>query len=133
MDAKSPGQVPTFRCSTIFVAEGGETHIYRSFSEMPTQMRRRISARTRGGASATIFIANRGGREELAKRLRGMPSRVQTRLEETVPAEPKRPQNPEPPAFASLSEVGAMPPMARTAVMLASGVALLAWLLSSWR
>lgn len=132
MDAKSPGQVPTFRCSTIFVAEGAETHVYRSFSEMPTQMRRRISARTRGGASATIFIANRGGREELAKRLRGMPSRVQTRLEEAVPEPPKQPRNPEPPAFAVLS-ADAMPVIARNTVMLASGALLLTWLISSWR
>ena len=132
MDAKSPGQVPTFRCSTIFVAEGSETHVYHSFREMPTQMRRRISARTRGGASATIFIANRGGREELAKRLRGMPSRVQTRLEESVPEEPKQPRNPDPPSFAALSS-GSMPVIARTTMMLASGTLLLTWLISSWR
>lgn len=132
MDAKSPGQVPTLRCSTIFVAEGGETHVFHSFSEMPTPMRRRISARTRGGASATIFIANRGGREELAKRLRGMPSRVRTRLEESVPESPKRAPNPDPPAFTVLS-AGAMPLIARHALMLASGALLLSWLISSWR
>jgi hypothetical protein len=132
MDAKPPSQAPTFRCSTIFVAEGAETHVYHSFSEMPTHLRRRISARTKGGASATIFIANRGGREELAKRLRGMPSRVQTRLEESVPEEPRRPSNPDPPAFAALTS-GAMPGIARHAVMFACGVVLLTWLISSWR
>jgi hypothetical protein len=133
MDAKSPGQVPTFRCSTIFVSEGSETHVFRSFGEMPTHMRRRISARTRGGASATIFIANHGGREELAKRLRGMPSRVETRLEEAVPPEPKPARSPEPPSFSSLTIGGGMPVMVRQALMVASGAALLVWLLSSWR
>ena len=132
MDAKKPGSVPTFRCSTIFVSEGEETLIYRSLSEMPAPLRKRITARTRGGASATIFIANRGGREELAKRLRGMPSRVQTRLEEAVPPEPvKRPT--EPPRFSVLPVEGALPQTARQAMMIASGAALLIWLLASWR
>jgi hypothetical protein len=132
MDAKSPGSVPTFRCSTIFVSEGGETHVFRSFGEMPTPMRRRISARTRGGASATIFIANRGGREELAKRLRGMPSRVTTRLEESVEPQPPA-KRPEPPSFSVLPAGGGMPSIARLSVMLTSGAVLLAWLISSWR
>lgn len=133
MDAKRPGSVPTFRCSTIFVSEGEETLIYRSLSEMPTQLRKKITARTRGGASATIFIANRGGREELAKRLRGMPSRVQTRLEEAVPAEPPKKRPTEPPRFSVLPAESALPQAARQAMIVASGAALLIWLLVSWR
>ncbi len=132
MDAKSPDRVPTYRCSTIFVSEGSETLVYRSLGEMPTHLRNRITARTRGGASATIFIANRGGREELAKRLRGMPSRVETRLEETVPATVVTAAPAEPPSFTEVSSSGILSPAVRHGVVVVSGLCLLAWLLSTW-
>lgn len=73
----------TFRCSTVFVSEGDDTFVFRSLEEMPSSLRQKVLSGARDGA-ATIFIANRGGRDELARRLRGLPSRVRTRLERNV-------------------------------------------------
>lgn len=72
----------TLRCSTIFFTDGSdEIQVEHSIEDLPSTLRKRLADRGKSGATATIFIANRGGREELAKRLRGLPSRVRTRLE----------------------------------------------------
>jgi hypothetical protein len=74
----------TLRCSTILVSEGEELDVFHSLEELPDPVRRRVLEQSRRGGTATIFIANRGGREELTKRLRGLPSRVRTRLENSA-------------------------------------------------
>ncbi len=132
MDAPSPNRTLTFRCSTIFVSEGNDTHVFRAIEEMPAPLRSRLQARTQTGISATIFIANRGGREELAKRLRGLPSRVSTRLEEVAP--PARDESStEPPRFAALTAESGLAPIVRHGLMLACGLGVLAWLVAAWK
>lgn len=75
MDAK------TIRRATIVVAEGKcRTRVYQNLEEVPAPVRRRLIDSTSGPLSATIIIADRGGREEIVRALRGLPSRVQSRL-----------------------------------------------------
>jgi hypothetical protein len=77
----------TMRTSTVFVATGEKTNVYRSIDEVPEPMRRRLEATTNGANSATILIADRNGREELVRAIQGQSSRVQFRV---VSAQQKR-------------------------------------------
>ena len=62
------------RTSTIFIATGERTDVYRSLAEVPLPLRRKLQASTRGMNSATILIADKRGREELVRALKGEPS-----------------------------------------------------------
>lgn len=71
---------PTLKTSTIFVAIGDETSIYRSLHEMPPRTRRKLRESSRAWSSATIMIADRKGRDEIVRAMEGQPSRVDSRL-----------------------------------------------------
>ncbi len=89
------------RTSTIFISSGNGTRVYRSIAEVPPRLRRKLQRSTTGMNSATILIADRRGREELVRALRGEPSEtwsllVSARARETgartsVPAATDRP------------------------------------------
>jgi hypothetical protein len=81
----------TARSSTIFIATGRETRVYRSVEDVPPELRQKLVSCTRGINSATILIADKHGREELVKTLQGRPSDVECRLLESM-----RPSLPEP-------------------------------------
>lgn len=70
----------TFKTSTIFVAIGEETNIYKSLHEMPPRVRRKLRESSRAWNSATIMIADRKGRDELVRAMQGQPSQVDSRL-----------------------------------------------------
>jgi hypothetical protein len=70
----------TVKTSTIFIAKGGKTKVYRSVQEMPQRLRQELEQSTNGFNSATILIADRRGREEILRALQGMPSALRTRL-----------------------------------------------------
>lgn len=76
----------TARSSTIFIAIGDKTQVYRSVAEVPAGLRRKLAESTRGMNSATILIADKRGREELVRALQGQPSDVQCRLVDTIKA-----------------------------------------------
>ncbi len=139
-DASEP--VLTFRCSTVFISEGGSTHVFRSIDDVPVPVKARIFDRARRGGSATIFIANRGGREQLARRLRGLPSSVRTRLEGGMePSTPKpapvtkarRAPKSSAPAFRMMEAGADLRSVLRHAVVVSAGAGLLAALLWYWR
>lgn len=132
MDAQSPGRSFTLRCATVFVTEGDDTVVYRSVDEIPEEVRTRLEEKSRAG-TATIFIANRGGRDELAKRLRGLPSRVQTRLEEKTPEFETSNEDVVSPSFTSIQTSHHFGPMVRNGIMIATGIGLLVWLVSTWQ
>ncbi len=134
MSVERPNQEFTLRCATVYVAEGEDTAVYRSLDEMPPRVRRRVLSGSHSAGVATIFIANRGGREELARRLRGLPSRVKTRVEGAVDSSPAVAASPkvEPPSFASFANEGRIRPIVRHAVLLAAGFGLLTILLT-WK
>jgi hypothetical protein len=64
------------RTSTIFIATGTGTRVYRSMTEVPPPLRRKLNSSTTGMNSATILIADKRGREELVRALQGQPSDV---------------------------------------------------------
>ena len=72
------------KTSTIFIATGDETRVYRSVREVPATLRKKLQQSTNGINSATILIADRRGREELTRALQGVPSNVHSRLAGTI-------------------------------------------------
>ncbi len=79
----------TVKTSTIFIAKGGRTRVYHSVNEVPQRLRKQLEDSTNGFNSATILIADRRGREELLRALKGMPSGLRTRVASSMqPQEP---------------------------------------------
>jgi hypothetical protein len=74
----------TARSSTIFIASGDETHVYRSVNDIPPALRRKLQDSTRSMNSATILIADKRGQQELLRALQGRPTNVQQRLAEII-------------------------------------------------
>lgn len=73
----------TIKLSTVFVAIGGQTKVYPALEEVPAETRRKLMEATTGVNSATILIADRAGREQIVRALRGLPSQVQARMVST--------------------------------------------------
>ena len=65
------GKQTLLRTSTILVSVGNKVRIYRSAKQMPEQLRRRLEKTTTGSNSATILIADKRGREEILRAVRG--------------------------------------------------------------
>jgi hypothetical protein len=86
----------TVKTSTIFISVGEKTKVYRSVNDVPPALRKKLEQSTNGINSATILIADRRGREEIVKAIRGLPSGVQSRLTSSVSPTQDRPK-PEPP------------------------------------
>lgn len=83
----------TVKTSTIFVSTGGKTRVFRSLTDIPPNLRRRLEESTNGFNSATILIADRKGREEIVRALNGLPSSLRARLASSLG--PKREPEPE--------------------------------------
>lgn len=81
----------TVKSSTIFISVGSKTQVFRSVDDVPPSLRKRLEQSTNGINSATILIADRRGREEIVRAIRGLPSNVRSRLSSTLrnEAEPK--------------------------------------------
>jgi len=70
----------TLKSSTIFIAVGNRTRVYQSMDQVPDALRRRLEESTNSVNSATILIADKRGRQEIVKALRGLPSELRSRL-----------------------------------------------------
>jgi hypothetical protein len=82
----------TVKTSTIFIAKGDRTRVYRSVNEIPQRLRKELEESTNGFNSATILIADRRGRKEILRTLQGLPSALRTRLAASLaPAESDAP------------------------------------------
>jgi len=57
------------KTSAVLIAAGGERQVYRSVAEVPASLRKQLQDSTSGANSATILIADRRGKEEIAKAL----------------------------------------------------------------
>lgn len=66
--------------STVFVSVGETTEVYPSIDDVPADVRRKLIDRPGEWESATIVIADRGGREEVVRALRGQHSAVALRI-----------------------------------------------------
>jgi len=115
------------KTSTIFIAKGDKTLVYRSVDDIPQRLRKELEESTNGFNSATILIADRRGRQEI---LRALPSGLRTRLASSLSPHPSN-----------------APPMPRKAVrplarflrhnwpeiLLPGAVGLLLWVALNWR
>src|SRR5258708_39817059 len=62
------------KTSTILIASGERRRVYRSVEEVPDALKRQLISSTNGLNSATIVIADRQGRKEIAKAIRNLPA-----------------------------------------------------------
>ncbi len=76
----------TLKTSTIFISKGSRTRVYHSVGEIPQDLRKELEQSTNGFNSATILIADRRGREEVRRALKGMPSALRSRFAPSLEA-----------------------------------------------
>src|ERR1700704_2219637 len=118
----------TVKTSTIFIAKGGRTRVYRSVSEVPQRLRKELEESTNGFNSATILIADRRGRKEILRALQGLPSALRTRLAASMA-----------PTLDAAPVPKAVRPLARfirrnwPELLLPGAVGLLLWAALNWR
>ena len=70
----------TLKSSTIFISVGSKTEVYRSVADVPPPLRKKLEQSTNGINSATILIADRKGKEEIVRAIRGLPSSLRSQL-----------------------------------------------------
>jgi hypothetical protein len=76
-----------FQTSTVMISAEGADRVYRSVDEVPQALRTRLLKSTNGANSATILIADRRGRKEIAKTMRSLPAKAQRRLMRSILAD----------------------------------------------
>ena len=90
-EARSGPGVGVFQSSTVLISADGTDRIYRSVDEVPAGLRNRLLKSTNSPNSATILIADRRGRQEIAKAMRNLPGTGQRRLLQSLVGVPGRP------------------------------------------
>jgi hypothetical protein len=70
----------TLKSSTIFISVGSKTEVFRSVDDVPPPLRKKLEQSTNSINSATILIADRKGKEEIVRAIRGLPSSLRSRL-----------------------------------------------------
>jgi hypothetical protein len=66
------------------ISTGGSERVFRSVDEVPASLRTQLLKSTNSANSATILIADRRGRREIAKAMRNLPGSAQRRLMRAV-------------------------------------------------
>ena len=66
------------KTSTILISAGETRTVYRSVEDVPDQLKKQLLSSTNGLNSATIVIADRQGRKEIARAIRSLPAREQS-------------------------------------------------------
>lgn len=120
----------TLKTSTIFISKGDRTRVYRSVGEIPQTLRKELEASTNGFNSATILIADRRGREEVRRALKGMPSALRSRF---APALETPAAAPEPPVQETVEPVEERAPFQWLKIAIPVGIALATWAAISLR
>ncbi|MEO8026478.1 MAG: hypothetical protein ABI823_08390 [Bryobacteraceae bacterium] len=80
MDLQEQMDRMTLKSSTIFISVGSRTRVYHSMDEVPLSLRKQLEQSTNSINSATILIADKRGREEIVRTLRGLPTDLRSRL-----------------------------------------------------
>ncbi len=73
-----------YQTSTVLIAAGRTRSVYRSVEEVPQALRNRLVKSTNSSNSATILIADRRGRQEIARAMRSLPGPSQRRLMRSI-------------------------------------------------
>jgi len=82
--AANPQASGLFQTSTVLISADGADLVYRSVDEVPAGLRTRLLKSTNGHNSATILIADRRGRKEIARAMRKLPGNAQRRMVHSV-------------------------------------------------
>jgi len=80
----NPAASGLFQTSTVLISSGGSDLVFRSVDEVPARLRSKLLKTTNSANSATILIADRRGRKEIARAMRKLPWQAQRRLVESV-------------------------------------------------
>jgi len=72
------------KTSTIVISAVATDAVYHSLSDVPHLLRTKLLKSTNGLNSATILIADRRGKEEIAKAIRRLPDKLQPKLLKAV-------------------------------------------------
>ncbi len=70
----------TIKRTTVYISIGEKTEVFSAPEDIPAPLKKQLADSTRGMNSATILIADRGGRAEIRKILNGEPSPLKSRL-----------------------------------------------------
>src|SRR3984893_15648682 len=70
----------TLKSWTIFISVGNKNEVFRSVNDVPPPLRKKLEQSTNGINSATILIADRKGKEEIVRAIRGLPSSLRSQL-----------------------------------------------------
>jgi hypothetical protein len=81
---RNPSRSGTFQVSSVLISAGGAERVYRSVDEVPAGLRTRLLKSTNSPNSATILIADRRGRKEIARAMRKLPGGSHRRLIRSV-------------------------------------------------
>lgn len=120
----------THKSSTILISTGGKLRSFRSLSEVPPRMRRRLVQSTSGPYSATLLIADEAGRREVLRSLRGQPSALESRWMRSFTGN----QDEGGPGMGAITQKPGPARWRRTAeIALLAGIGLCLWLLAAWR
>lgn len=83
-EPRPDGGSGVFQSSTVLISADGADRVYRSVDEVPYSLRHRLLKSTNSPNSATILIADRRGRQEIAKAMRNLPGTGQRRLMQSL-------------------------------------------------
>jgi len=81
---RNPAASGTFQVSSVLISAGGSDRVYRSVDDVPARLRTRLLKSTNSPNSATILIADRRGRREIARAVRRLPGPGRRRLARSV-------------------------------------------------
>ncbi|MGA2724366.1 MAG: hypothetical protein ABSG79_18405 [Bryobacteraceae bacterium] len=117
-----------FQTSTVLISTAGADLVYRSVEEIPPGLRTRLLKSTSGGNAGTILIADRRGRQEIAKTMGKLPDAAPGQLVQAILGDRDGSSR------AEWLTRGLKRGMAAAVVLLALALALAAWVLSHhWR
>jgi hypothetical protein len=111
----------TRKTSTILISVGDRTRIFRSVSEIPPSLRRKLLESTSGANSATVLIADEGGRQQIMRSLQGETTGLNSPLLGSLM---KR---------AAIARGGRLNWRHVVEIMLLGGIGLCLWLLAAWK
>jgi hypothetical protein len=114
-----------FQTSTVLISSGGANLVYGSVDEVPAPLRNKLLKSTNGQNSATILIADRRGREVVARAVHDLPGSAQKRLMRSWLGIP--------PAFAPPRSAAVRRGALQAAMALGATAALVAAYLHYWR
>ncbi|MBK5292390.1 MAG: hypothetical protein JJE04_12040 [Acidobacteriia bacterium] len=115
----------TQKTSTILISAGDGTKVYRSVQEVPARLRRKLLESTSGANSATVLIADEGGRKQIMRSLQGLPTQLESRLLGSMITKLRE--------GASADKTRRFGWRQAAEVVLIGGIGLCLWLLAAWK